>query len=80
MSPQRDYNEAVRYYTTNRTNGGVTFKCAFCEHTVTTRDFDDTNGNCRTQAAAAMNQHAAQLHLSLSQKTAPAKLGSRGAL
>jgi hypothetical protein len=60
-------------------NGGTTFKCALCEHSVTTLDFNSTTGNRRTQAATAMNQHAAASHFS-SRTDAPAKLGGRGAL
>jgi hypothetical protein len=67
----------VRYYTTKPMNGGTTFKCTFCEHSVTTLDFSSTNGNRRTQAAAVINEHAAVLHLRAS---APVKLGGRGAL
>jgi hypothetical protein len=73
----KDYNREVRYYTTKPMNGGTTFKCTFCEHTVTTLDFNSTNGNRRTQAAAVINEHAALLHLRAS---TPAKLGGRGAL
>jgi len=58
-------------------NGGTTFTCTFCEHSVTTLDFNRMNGNRRTQAAAVINQHAASLHLRAS---VPAKLGGRGAL
>jgi hypothetical protein len=58
-------------------NGGTTFTCTFCEHSVTTLDFNSMNGNRRTQAAAVINQHAASLHLRAS---VPAKLGGRGAL
>jgi hypothetical protein len=58
-------------------NGGTTFKCAFCEHSVTTLDFNNANGNRRTQAAAEINHHAASLHLRASM---PTKLGARGAL
>lgn len=72
--------KTVRYYTTNPMNGGTTFKCVFCEHTVATQDFDHKEGNRRTQAAAAMNQHAAELHRGSAQPPAPAKLGGRGAL
>lgn len=72
-----DYNEDVRYYTTKSMNGGTTFKCAFCEHSVTTLDFSHANGNRRTQAAAMINQHAASLHLRAS---LPTKLGGRAAL
>jgi hypothetical protein len=67
----------VRYYTTKQMNGGTTFKCTFCEHSVTTLDFNSTLGNRRTQAAAVINQHAALLHL---RAPAPVKLGGRGAL
>jgi hypothetical protein len=42
-------------------NGGTTFKCTFCEHSVTTLDFDSASGNRRIQAAAVINQHAALL-------------------
>jgi hypothetical protein len=67
----------VRYYTTEPVNGGTTFKCTLCEHSVSTLDFDITNGNRRTQAAALINQHAASLHL---RAPVPRKLGGRGAL
>ena len=67
----------MRYYTTKSMNGGTTFKCTFCEHSVTTLDFDHINGNRRTQAATMMNQHAASLHL---RAYIPTKLGTRGAL
>ena len=67
----------VRYYTTKTMNGGTTFKCTMCEHSVTTLDFDHVNGNLRMQAAAVINKHAAFLHLPTWVRT---KLGSRGAL
>jgi len=57
-------------------HGGITFKCTLCEHSVTTLDLNSANGNRRTQAAAAINQHAASLHLRTSVLT---KLGGRGA-
>jgi hypothetical protein len=69
----------VRYYTTKPLSGSIAFKCIFCEHTVTTQEFNSLKGNRRTQAAAVMNQHAAELHLSSRQGPAPAKLGNRGA-
>jgi hypothetical protein len=50
-------------------NRGTTFKCTFCELSVTTLDFNSTNGNRRTQAATVMNQHAASLHLRTSVTT-----------
>ena len=67
----------MRYYTTKPLNGGTTFKCTFCEHSVTTLDFQTINGNRRTQAAATINEHAASLHLPTK---VPVKLGGRGAL
>jgi hypothetical protein len=60
---------------------GTTFECTFCEHTVNTLQFDSTSEtNRRTQAAAAMNQHAAKLHFSRLRTSLPTKSGSRGAL
>jgi hypothetical protein len=70
----------VRYYTTKPLSGGTAFKCTFCEHTINTLDFDSTIGNRRTQAAVAMNQHAAALHFSSVRTSTPTKLGGRGAL
>jgi hypothetical protein len=58
-------------------NGGTTFKCTLCEHSVSTLDLNIANGNRRTQAAAMINQHAASLHFRTSP---PTKLGDRGAL
>jgi hypothetical protein len=58
-------------------NGGTTFKCTLCEHSVSTLDFNLRNGNRRTQAAAVINQRAALLHVRMS---VPIKLGGRGAL
>jgi len=55
--------EIVRYYTTKSMEGGVRFTCIACKHTVTTLEFDRANGNPRTQAAAALNRHAAEVHL-----------------
>lgn len=69
----------MRYYTTKAMNGGTTFNCALCAHSVTTLDYNSAVGNRRTQAATAMNQHAAASHLS-SRTAAPIKLGGRGAL
>ena len=70
----------MRYYTTKSMNGGTTFKCALCEHTVTTLDFNSLAGNRRTQAATAMNRHAAGLHFPSRTLTTPAKMGGHGAL
>jgi len=71
----RVYNGAVRYYTTKSLNGGITFTCIFCPHSVTTLDFDHTRGNCRTQAASAMNEHAQAMHASNMRDLAPEKSG-----
>jgi hypothetical protein len=76
---RKGYNRVVRYYTTKSMNGGTTFKCALCEHSVTTLDFNSTVGNRRTQAATTMNQHAAASHFS-SQTPTATKMGGRGAL
>jgi hypothetical protein len=51
-----------RYYTVARAKGSVKFTCTQCTHHVTTLDFDPREGNQRTQAAAAINQHATQVH------------------
>jgi len=52
----------VRCYTTKAMKRRTLFKCTRCEHSVTTRSFQTTNGNLRTQAAMALNQHAAVAH------------------
>ena len=41
---QKYYNGDVRHYTTKPMNGDTTFKCAYCDHNVTTLDFNSTNG------------------------------------
>lgn len=51
-----------RFYTIERIKGGMKFKCTHCSHHVSTLDFDPRNGNLRTQAAAAVNRHAAKVH------------------
>ena len=56
------YNVEVRYYTTEPMNGGITFKCVSCGHSVSTLDFNSADGNRRTQAAKVMNQHSAESH------------------
>jgi len=38
------------------------FICVRCEHHVTTLDFQREGGNLRTQAATAINLHAAAVH------------------
>ncbi len=75
----RDYDGKVRYYTTKSMNGGTTFKCSLCEHSVTTLNFNSTVGNRRTQAATAMNQHAAASHMPFLPPGTP-KIGGRRAL
>ena len=57
-----DYNQYVRNYTTQRIKGGMQFTCIHCPHSVRTVDFDVKDGNLRTQAATALNQHAAEAH------------------
>jgi hypothetical protein len=52
----------VRHYTIKMMNGFSTFKCPLCKHSVTTREFRSQDGNFRTQAARAMNEHAAAAH------------------
>lgn len=81
-SPARicDYNCDVRYYTTEPMNGGVTFKCVSCGHSVSTLDFNSANGNRRTQAAKAMNQHSAESHFPISRTPSPTNLGGRSGL
>jgi hypothetical protein len=41
---------------------GTMFICVRCEHYVTTLDFHREAGNLRTQAATAINLHAAAVH------------------
>ncbi|MGA8868790.1 MAG: hypothetical protein WB510_17580 [Candidatus Sulfotelmatobacter sp.] len=52
----------MRNYTTKRIPGGMQFTCVRCPHSVTTIEFDVKNGNLRTQAAGALNQHATKVH------------------
>ena len=52
----------MRYYTVTLMNGFSTFNCPLCKHSVTTLEFSSQNGNCRTQAARAMNEHATAAH------------------
>src|SRR4030088_2237099 len=42
-------NRRVRYYTTKTKNDRTLFQCTRCEHSVTTLEFQSTNGNCCTQ-------------------------------
>jgi hypothetical protein len=52
----------ARRYTTKRIEGGIAFKCERCEYRVTTLDFHSKDGNVRTQAATAVNQHNVLAH------------------
>ena len=52
----------ARRYTTKRIEGGIAFKCEQCEYRVTTLDFQSKDGNVRTQAATAVNEHAVLEH------------------
>lgn len=61
-SPSLTYNKAVRNYTTQRIKGGLQFTCVLCPHSIRTTDLDLRDGNLRTQAATALNQHATQVH------------------
>ena len=38
------------------------FTCVRCPYSVRTLDFDPKDGNLRTQAAHALNQHATHVH------------------
>lgn len=78
VTATEDYTQAVRYYTTKPANRGVTFACIFCDRSVTTIDFDQANGNRRTQAASAINQHVRESHAT-DLRIAEAKSGNRGA-
>ena len=58
-----DYTRTVeRFYTIARVKGGMKFTCTHCTHHVSTLDFDPRDGNLRTQAATAINQHASKIH------------------
>jgi hypothetical protein len=53
---------SVKAYRIERIKGGMKFTCALCAHSVSTLDFDARTGNLRTQAATAINDHAAKAH------------------
>ncbi len=53
---------AVKHYTIERIKGGMRFTCTRCEHSVSTQQYDARDGNLRTQAATAINQHATKEH------------------
>jgi len=52
----------VRHYTIKMMNGFAKFECSLCTHSVTTMEFNGEHCRCRTQAARAMNEHAAFAH------------------
>src|SRR5215475_3469154 len=52
----------ARGYTTKPIKGSIAFKCAQCEYSVTTLDFQTKDGNARTQAATAVNEYAVSVH------------------
>jgi len=54
--------QAVKAYRIERIKGGMKFTCTRCAHSVSTLDFDAKGGNLRTQAATAINDHAAKAH------------------
>jgi hypothetical protein len=52
----------MRYYSTKRISGGLHFVCNQCLYKVAVSSFDPKDGDVRTQAATAVNQHAAANH------------------
>jgi len=52
----------VKAYRIERIKGGMKFTCTRCVHSVSTLEFDARDGNLRTQAATAINDHASQAH------------------
>ncbi len=52
----------MKAYRIERIKGGMKFTCTNCAHSVSTLDFDARTGNLRTQAATAINDHAAKAH------------------
>jgi hypothetical protein len=57
-----DTIQSVKAYRIERIKSGMKFICTHCAHSVTTLDFDAKAGNLRTQAATAINAHAAKNH------------------
>jgi hypothetical protein len=66
----------MRYYTIKTAHDRTTFNCSACSYSVATADFDILNGHLRTQAAYAMNQHAAAAHPSQSKDVKDSQLWS----
>jgi hypothetical protein len=54
--------KTARRFTTKPIKGDIAFKCVQCEYSVTTLDFRSKDGNTRTQAATAINEHAVSVH------------------
>jgi len=54
--------KTARRYTTKPIKGGIAFKSVQCEYSVTALDFQSKDGNTRTQAATAVNEHAVSVH------------------
>jgi len=52
----------VKAYRIERIKSGMRFTCTQCAHSVSTLEFDAKSGNLRTQAATAINEHAAKAH------------------
>ena len=59
---RKDTIQSVKSYRIERIKGGMKFNCTRCTHSVSTLDFDAKAGNLRTQAATAINDHAAKSH------------------
>jgi hypothetical protein len=63
LSNRREgYNLTMRYYTIRTTPERTIFKCSVCSYSVATVDFNIQGGHLRTQAAKALNEHAAAKH------------------
>src|SRR5271157_3933530 len=62
LAPKGTTIQSVKAYRIARIKGGMKFTCTHCEHSVSTQDFDAKAGNLRTQAATAINDHAAKAH------------------
>src|ERR1039458_8834106 len=52
----------MRHYTTTMMSGFTTFKCIRCKHSVTTREFNSQNGNCRSRATVPRKEPATAAH------------------
>ena len=52
----------MKAYRIERIKSGMRFTCTQCAHSVSTLEFDAKSGNLRTQAATAINHHAATAH------------------